>query len=116
MARALTSSRLSLAAALVALLFLAAAWYRGRRLPVAAVLVCLGEAGVLTLLAALWFGSLGSGGWPTVFLLLGALVAGPERGLRLAFLRSGTRSELGLFLLDIARYMAAGALLAWRLG
>ena len=116
MARALTLTRLGLAAALVALLFLAAAWYRGRQLPKAAVLVCLAEAGVLTLLAALWFGSLGHGGWPAVFLLLGALVAGPERGLRFAFLRSGTRSDLGFFLLDIARYMAAGALLAWRLG
>jgi hypothetical protein len=115
-ARALTTTRLALAAALVALLFLAAAWHRGRRLPGAAMMVCLAEAVVLTLLAALWFGSLGSGGWPTVFLLLGALVAGPERGLRLAFLRSGTRSDLGFFILDIARYMAAGALLAWRLG
>jgi len=112
----LTVSRLLLATALVAVLFGAAAWYRGRRLPFAAVLVCVAEAAVLTLLAALWFGTLGSGGWPTIFLLLGALVAGPERGLRSAFLRSGTRSDLGFFFLDIARYVAAGALLAWRLG
>jgi hypothetical protein len=112
----LTLTRLGLAAALVALLFLAAAWYRGRRLPRAAVLVCLAEAGVLALLAALWFGSLGSGGWPVVFLLLGVLVAGPERGLRYAFTPSWTRSDLGFLVLDIARYMAAGALLAWRLG
>jgi hypothetical protein len=32
-----------------------------------------GEALLLTLLAALWFGSLGAGGWGLVFLLLGAL-------------------------------------------
>jgi hypothetical protein len=115
-AGALTLTRLGLAAALVALLFLATAWYRSRRLPTAAVLVCLAEAGVTTLLAALWFGSLGSGGWPVVFLLLGLLVAGPERGLRSALLRSVTRPDVGLFVLDIARYMAAGALLAWRLG
>jgi hypothetical protein len=115
-ARTLTLTRLGLAAALVALLFFAAAWYRSRRLPAAAVIVCLAEAGILALLAALWFGSLGSGGWPVVFLLLGTLVAGPERGLRFAFLRSGSRSDLGFFVLDIARYMAAGALLAWRLG
>ncbi|MFI5279935.1 MAG: hypothetical protein ACHQU1_05540 [Gemmatimonadales bacterium] len=112
----MTLTRLGFAAGLVALLFLAAARYRGGRLPTSAILVCLAEAGVLTMLAALWFGSLGSGGWPTVFLLLGVLVAGPERGLRSAFLRSGTRADLGFFLLDIARYMAAGALLAWRLG
>ena len=112
----MTLTRLGFAAGLVALLFLAAARYRGGRLPPAAFLVCLAEAGVLTLLAALWFGSLGSGGWPTVFLLLGALVAGPERGLRSAFLRSSSRADLGFFFLDIARYLAAGALLAWRLG
>ena len=108
-------TRLCLAAALVALLFLAAARIRSR-LNGPAVLVCLGEASVLTLLAALWFGSLGSGGWLTVFILLGALVAGPERGLRFAFLRSGGQAEVRLVLLDMARYLAAGALLAWRLG
>jgi hypothetical protein len=112
----LSETRLILAATLVALLFLAAAWLRYRRLGPAAVLVCLFEAGVLTLLAALWFGSLGTGGWPTVFLLLGLLVAVPERGLRSAFLRSWTRSDLGFAFLDAARYVAAGALLAWRLG
>ena len=108
-------TRLGVAAALVVLLFLAAARIRGR-LNGLAVLVCLGEASVLTLLAALWFASLGSGGWLTVFILLGALVAGPERGLRFAFLRSGGRAEARLVLLDMARYLAAGALLAWRLG
>ena len=116
MASALTLTRLGFAAALVALLFLAVAWYRDRRLPKATVLVCLAEAGVTTLLAALWFGSLGSGGWPVIFLLLGVLVARPERVVRYAFTGSGTRSDLGFFVLDIARYVAAGALLAWRLG
>jgi hypothetical protein len=116
MARPLTLSRLGLAAVLVALVFLGAAWFRGRRLPPAAVAVCLAEAGVLTLLAALWFGSIGRGGWLTLFFLIGVLVAGSERGLRFAFLRSGTRSDLGFLILDVARYMAAGALLAWRLG
>ena len=108
-------TRLGLAAALVALLFLAAARVRGR-LNAAAVLVCVGEACVLSLLAALWFGSLGSGGWLTVFILLGVLVAGPERGLRFAFLRSGGPTEVRLFFLDLGRYVTAGALLAWRLG
>jgi hypothetical protein len=116
MAWPLTLSRLGLAAALVALVFLGAAWFRGRRLPPFAVAVCLVEAGLLTLLAALWFGSLGSGGWLLVFFLIGVLAAGPERGLRSAFLRSFTRSDLRFLILDVARYMAAGALLAWRLG
>jgi hypothetical protein len=73
------------------------------------------EAFVLTLLAALWFGSLGHGGWLLVFLLLGVLVAGAERGLRFAVLRSAEGFGWGGFLLGTARYVAAGALLAWRL-
>ena len=109
--------RVSVAFALVAVLFLAAAWaFRGRHLNGAAVLVCLGESAVLTLLAGLWFGSIGSGGWPLVFVLVGMLVAGSERGLRSAFLRSFGRAELAGFVVDVARYAAAGGLLAWRLG
>lgn len=101
----------------VAALFLAVAWASNKRsLPRLAVLVTMGEALVLTLLAALWFASLGGGGWPLVFLLLGTLVAGAERGLRSALLRSAVRSEWGGFALGVARYLAAGALLAWRLG
>lgn len=73
------------------------------------------EAFVLTLLAALWFGSLGHGGWLLVFLLLGVLVAGAERGLRFAVLRSAEGFGWSGFLLGTARYVAAGALLAWRL-
>ena len=38
-----------------------------------------GEALLLTLLAALWFGSLGAGGWVLLFLLLGALREWPPR-------------------------------------
>jgi hypothetical protein len=106
--------------AAVAVLFLAVAFATHRRLPMRAVWVVLAEAFVLTLLAALWFGSLGHGGWLLVFLLLGMLVAGAERGLRLAFLRSAERPPLSAesraFLLGMVRYVAAGALLAWRLG
>jgi hypothetical protein len=109
-------ARLLVAALLVAVVFVAAARVRARRLPSLLILVCLGEAGLLTLLAALWFGSLGAGGWPTVFVLLGALAGGPERAVRYALTGSGTGSDLGYFFLDVARYMAAGALLAWRLG
>lgn len=101
----------------VAVLFLAAGWLAGgRKLPRAAALVVTGEALVLTLLAALWFGSLGHGGWFSVFLLLGVLVAGAERGLRAAFLRSSGREELRRFGLGLVKYLLAGAILAWRLG
>ncbi len=101
----------------VAVLFLLVAWAaHGRRLPVPAALVSCAEALGITLLAALWFGSLGHGGWPLVFLLLGTLVSGAERGLRSAFLRSESPFSWLAFALGVARYVAAGALLAWRLG
>jgi len=101
----------------VALLFLAFAWAgNGRRLPRPAVAVTLAESLVLTLLAALWFASLGHGGWPLLFLLLGVLVAGAERGVRAAFLRSQTAPEIRGFALGVLRYLLAGGLLAWRLG
>jgi hypothetical protein len=60
-----------------------------------------GEALLLTLFAALWFGSLGAGAWWLVFLLLGALMEWPPR------------SALGAA--RIARIVAAGGLLAWTL-
>lgn len=101
----------------VAVLFLAFAWAgNGRRLPRPAVTVSLAESLVLTLLAGLWFASLGHGGWPLLFLLLGMLVAGAERGLRAAFLRSSAGPELRGFALGVIRYLLAGGLLAWRLG
>jgi uncharacterized membrane protein YfcA len=57
-----------------------------------------GEALLLTLFAALWFGSLGAGAWWLVFLLLGALMEWP------------VRSAVGTA--RIARIVAAGGLLA----
>jgi hypothetical protein len=60
-----------------------------------------GEALLLALFAALWFGSLGSGAWWLVFLLLGALMAWPVRSLAGAA--------------RIARVLVAGGLLAWTL-
>lgn len=113
----MTLTTLLLGFAPVAVVFLGAAWLaNGRRLNAMAAWVVLGEALVLTLFAALWFGSLGHGGWWLVFLLLGLLVTGAERGLRFAFLRSAGRPELLGLALGMARYLAAGALLAWRLG
>jgi len=60
-----------------------------------------GEALLLSLFAGLWFGSLGSGAWWLVFLLLGGLMAWP------------VRSVVGAA--RIARIVVAGALLAWTL-
>lgn len=102
--------------ALVAALFLLAARWLNGALIRGAVVVILAESLGVTLLAGLWFGSLGHGGWFTVFLLLGCLVAGAERGLRSALLRSPAGPEWKGFALGVARYLVAGALLAWRLG
>jgi len=63
------------------------------------------EAALLTLLASLWFDSLGSNGWWLLFLLIGALRGVPPRPGATAF-------TIGS---DIARYVVAGGILAWRL-
>jgi hypothetical protein len=75
----------------------------GAGAPSAAELAPLsGEALLLALFAALWFGSLGPGAWWLVFLLLGGLMAWPVRSLAGAA--------------RIARVVVAGGLLAWTLG
>ena len=70
------------------------------------------EAAAVTLFASLWFDSLGHGGWWVLFLLLGLTVA-------LAQLPSTATSSGGTPLAratrDVARYLVAGAILAWRL-
>jgi hypothetical protein len=76
----------------------------------------LAEAGVVTLFAALWFDSLGSGGWWLLFLLVGLLVAFPRRLVMWQHVEPLRRRHLLQHAaLDVARYLAAGALLAWRL-
>ena len=76
----------------------------------------LAEAGVVTLFASLWFDSLGSGGWGLLFLLLGLLVAFPRRLVMWQHVEALRRRHLLIHaLLDVARYIVAGALLAWRL-
>ena len=70
------------------------------------------EAGLLTLLASLWFDSLGSGEWWLLFLLLGGLASGPR------WARQDPVPHRVVILgtcFDIARYLVAGSLLAWRL-
>jgi hypothetical protein len=76
----------------------------------------LAEAGVVTLFASLWFDSLGAGGWWLLFVLVGMLVAFPRRLVMWQHVAPERRRHLltqaGL---DVARYLLAGALLAWRL-
>lgn len=116
----MTLGRLVLAWAPVAVWFAAVAaaterWRRdarlGGRLGRAAA-----EAAALTLLASLWFDSLGHGGWWLIFLLVGALAGFPGRlrEAEAAAAPAGRAWRLGL--LDAARYVAAGGMLAWRLG
>lgn len=100
---------------IVAALFLATDRLEHGRLNPPAILMIVAEAVVLTLLASLWFGSVGSGSWWLVFTLLGVLVSGAERGLRSALLRSAKGPELRGFLVGVAKYVVAGGLLAWRL-
>lgn len=73
------------------------------------------EAVGVTLFASLWFDSLGAGGWWLLFLLLGALVTAAPR-LRDAAPGPSRAGTVILGLADVARYVVAGGLLAWRLG
>lgn len=100
----------------VALVFAGLTALRWRKLARQAVAADALEALAATLLGALWFASLGAGGWLLLFLLLGLVAGLAERGTRIAFLRSAVRDEaIGLALI-LVRYLAAGAILAWRLG
>jgi hypothetical protein len=74
-----------------------------------------GEALLLVLLAALWFASLGGGGWWLVFVLVGTIREWPDPGAT-ARQRKRPWRELGLRVLGIGRIVAAGGMLAWRLG
>lgn len=72
------------------------------------------EALLLTLLASLWFDSLGSGGWWLLFLLIGALVTVPK-WFAVGQNPAPQRAFLATAFAHLVRYVAAGALLAWRL-
>ncbi|PYO99740.1 MAG: hypothetical protein DMD61_06350 [Gemmatimonadetes bacterium] len=71
------------------------------------------EALLATLLGSLWFDSLGTGGWWLVFALVGLLVAYPLRWQPLTTAMNDRRRELVVGLMDTARYLVAGAILAW---
>jgi hypothetical protein len=72
------------------------------------------EALVLTLVAALWFGSLGHGGWVILFLLLGSLPAG-DRWLRRALAGAPPEGEAWLFVASLLKYLLAGWACVWLL-
>jgi hypothetical protein len=74
----------------------------------------LGEALLLTLFGALWFGSLGAGAWWLVFALVGVLREWPASGGRRPAERPDPIS-IGVSLLRVVRTLVAGGLLAWRL-
>jgi hypothetical protein len=74
------------------------------------------EAAGVTLFASLWFDSLGHGGWWLLFLLVGLLVAfAPRLGDEPPAPPRTLRTTLLAGLVDVARYVGAGAVLAWRL-
>ena len=72
------------------------------------------EAALLTLIASLWFDSLGSGGWWLLFSLLGALVTSPQ-WFAIGPNPAAKRALFAGAIADLTRYVIAGALLAWRL-
>ena len=76
--------------------------------------VFLVEALLLTLLGALWFGSLGAGAWWLVFGLVGALREWPRASGRR---QTEETDPIGLALaaLRVLRTVVAGGILAWRL-
>jgi hypothetical protein len=76
-----------------------------------------GEALLLTLFGALWFGSLGAGAWWLVFGLVAALREWPCGGEPPTGPRARVaRPQIGLRLLRMLRTVVAGGILAWRLG
>jgi hypothetical protein len=74
------------------------------------------EAALVTMFGSLWFDSLGTGEWWLVFLLVGAIAVTPTwLPFRPTDARPGRAALVGASA-DLARYVLAGAILAWRLG
>jgi hypothetical protein len=90
---------------------------RGARADRRAMALTAGEALLLTLFGALWFGSLGAGAWWLVFSLVAALREWPSGGDPPVGARvRAVPPPLALRLLRMLRTLAAGGILAWRLG
>ena len=106
----MTLIRLGLGFLAVAALFIGLDWAsgdRGRR----ALTVAAGEALVLTLLGALWFASLGKGGWVIVFFLVGLLASGTERWRAATDRGPSSTLRIRATLFTAMRYVVAGGLL-----
>jgi hypothetical protein len=108
----MTLGRLVLAWVPVALWFAALGWV-GHRLvggaaspppTIAPLLATAVESLVVTLFASLWFDTLGHGAWWVLFGLVGLLASALP-----------TRPAFLAIALNVVRYVAAGALLSWRL-
>ena len=72
------------------------------------------ESLLITLLASLWFDSLGSGGWWLLFLLIGALITVPK-WFAIGENPAPKRAAFAAAFAHLLRYVGAGALLALRL-
>jgi hypothetical protein len=72
------------------------------------------EALLITLIASLWFDSLGSGGWWLLFLLIGAVITVPK-WFAIGENPAPKRALLAAAFAHLFRYVVAGGLLAWRL-
>lgn len=77
--------------------------------------IILTESLVLTLFAALWFGSLGHGEWWLLFLVLGIFVEGPVRARHRSPSASSDIGPWQAAVLAVVRLVIAGGLLSWTL-
>jgi len=114
----MTLPRLLAAALAVAVWFLLAALVEARlahhpTLTGRTARVRLVESLLLTLFGSLWFDSLGHGEWWLLFALVGGLSALATQAAQGA--QHWRRTALAVAA-DIARYVIAGGILAWRLG
>lgn len=75
--------------------------------------VIVPESLLLARFAALWFGSLGHGGWWLLFLVLGALMEGPVRLRHRAEPAVDDRYPWIDAMLSVVRLVIAGGLLSW---
>ncbi len=111
----MTLVRLGAAWLTVALLFVAAAWLSGDR-DRRSAMVAAAEALLVTLLGALWFGSLGHGSWLLVFVLLGLLASGAERWRPSAARGPSRMLRFRATLATTIRYVLSGLILTLLLG
>ncbi|MGB7212880.1 MAG: hypothetical protein WBC97_09640 [Gemmatimonadales bacterium] len=113
----MTLTRFLLAWVVVGVWYSGVDWGLGRYRPAAGTTfrpwIILPETLLLTLFAALWFGSLGHGGWWLLFLVLGIFVEGPVRTRHRSGSVPGTARPWHDAIFGVARLVIAGGLLSW---